>query len=60
MRVLLSIKPKYVEKAITGEKQYNFRKTIFRNKNVREVYIYSTPPTKKIVGKFVYWKHYRR
>jgi len=54
MKVLLSIKPKYIEKATTGEKQYDFEKTILRNKNVRKAYIYSISPTKKIVSKFVY------
>ncbi len=52
MNVLLSIKPKYVEKIANGEKQYEFRKKIFRNKNVKEAFIYSTAPTKKIIGKF--------
>jgi len=52
MNVLLSIKPKYVEKIVNGEKQYEFRKRIFRNKNVRKAFIYSTSPTKKIVGEF--------
>jgi len=47
MNVLLSIKPKYVEKIVNGEKQYEFRKRIFRNKNVRKAFIYSTSPTKK-------------
>ena len=52
MNVLLSIKPKYVEKIVNGEKQYEFRKRIFRNKNVVKAFIYSTSPTKKIVGEF--------
>jgi len=52
MNVLLSIKPKYVEKIVNGEKQYEFRKKIFKNKQVRKAFIYSTAPTKKIVGTF--------
>lgn len=52
MNVLLSIKPKYVEKIVNGEKRYEFRKRIFRNKNVIKAFIYSTSPTKKIVGEF--------
>ena len=52
MNVLLSIKPKYVEKIVNGEKQYEFRKRIFRDKNVIKAFIYSTSPTKKIVGEF--------
>jgi predicted transcriptional regulator len=52
MKVILSIKPEYVEKIVTGEKQYEFRKIIFRNKQIRTVYIYVTAPTKKIIGSF--------
>ena len=51
MNVLLSIRPKYVEEIIKGNKRYEFRKSIFK-KNVEEVWIYATSPTKKIVGTF--------
>lgn len=50
MRVLLSIKPKYVDKIICGIKKYEFRRTIFKNEDIREIVIYSSSPTKKIVG----------
>ncbi len=53
MNVLLSIKPKYVEAIMNGEKRYEFRKTIFRNKNTKRVYIYASAPVKKIVGSFL-------
>lgn len=53
MDILLSIKPKYVEKIITGEKQYEFRRTIFKRKHIRKAYIYSSSPTKKIIGSFM-------
>ena len=52
MNVLLSIKPKYVEAIVNGEKRYEFRKMIFRKKKLEAVYIYSTAPVKKIVGSF--------
>jgi len=52
MRVLLSIKPKYVEQILTGNKKFEFRKVIFKDRSVREVYIYSSFPVKKIIGKF--------
>lgn len=52
MKVLLSIKPEYVEKIFSGEKKYEFRKSIFKDKNVKSVIIYSTSPIKKIVGEF--------
>lgn len=50
MRVLLSIKPKYVDKILCGTKKYEFRKIIFKNEEIREMVIYSSSPTKKIVG----------
>ena len=51
MNVLMSIKPEFVDKILTGEKQYEFRKSIFKEK-VERIYIYSTYPVKKIVGYF--------
>lgn len=53
MNVLLSIKPKYVEEILEGNKKYEFRKSIFKQKeNIEWVYIYSTSPQKLIVGAF--------
>jgi predicted transcriptional regulator len=53
MNVLLSIKPKYAEEIMNGNKRYEFRKSIFRcREDVELVYIYSTSPVKKIVGVF--------
>ncbi|MDI6867121.1 ASCH domain-containing protein [Methanoculleus sp.] len=50
MRVLLSIKPEYADKILCGSKRCEFRKTIFKNKGIREIVIYSSSPVKKIVG----------
>ena len=52
MNILLSIKPKFVESIMNGEKRYEFRKTIFRNRDIERAYIYSTSPVKKVVGSF--------
>jgi type I restriction enzyme S subunit len=52
MDVLLSIKPKYVKSIIEGEKRYEFRKSIFKNREVNRIYIYSSSPVKKIVATF--------
>lgn len=53
MKVLLSIKPQYVDEIVKGNKKYEFRKKVFKKKNkVQEIYIYSTSPVKKIVGYF--------
>ncbi len=53
MNVLLSIKPKYVNAILNGKKEYEFRKVIFKEKNVEKVYMYSSSPVKKIVGVFI-------
>ena len=50
--ILLSIKPKYVNKIINGKKQFEFRKAIFQSPNVKRIYIYASSPVKKIIGYF--------
>ncbi len=52
MKVLLSIKPEYAEKIFSGEKKYEFRKTIFKNQLIQTVVVYATMPVGKIVGEF--------
>lgn len=52
MNVLLSIKPKYTEAILDGSKKYEFRRTIFRRKDVERVFIYSNSHVRKIVGFF--------
>ena len=51
MKVLLSIKPKFVESIIKCNKKYEYRKAIFK-KNVDTVVIYKTTPFCKIIGEF--------
>lgn len=52
MNVLLSIKPKYVEAMAEGKKSYEFRKSMFRNRSIERVFLYSTKPVGKIAGSF--------
>ena len=52
MNVLLSIKPKYANAILAGEKQVEFRKKTFK-KEVERVYIYSSAPEQKIIGYFI-------
>lgn len=52
MNVILSIRPKYAQLIFSGVKKYEFRKSIFSNKYIYEVYVYATSPIKKIVGVF--------
>jgi predicted transcriptional regulator len=51
MKLLLSIKPKYSRKILSGEKKYEFRKQ--RPKRVIDrVFIYESSPSNSIVGCF--------
>lgn len=52
MKVILSIKPKFVEKIFTGEKKYEYRKALFSRPEVKTVLIYCTMPVGKLVGEF--------
>ena len=52
MRVLLSIKPEFVDKIFAGTKKYEFRKSLFINREVRHVVIYASAPIKRVVGEF--------
>lgn len=54
MNVLLSIKPEFAEKILTNEKQYEFRKTGFRDVSaIKNVFMYASSPVKRIVGVFI-------
>jgi predicted transcriptional regulator len=51
MNLIISIKPQFVEKILSGEKKYEFRRRIYR-KSIEKIYIYQTSPDAKIVGYF--------
>ena len=51
MKVLLSIKPEFVEKIFSGEKRFEYRKSIFKQQNIDTIVIYSTMPVGMIVVK---------
>lgn len=48
-KILLPIKPEYVEKIFSGEKKYEYRKTKTKKK-VSKIIIYATSPIMKVVG----------
>jgi predicted transcriptional regulator len=52
MKVLLSIKPEFADKIFNGTKKYEFRKSVFKNKNVDTVVVYASSPWKYIIGEF--------
>ncbi len=48
-RMLLSIKPEYVKKIVSGKKKYEFRKFHCRDE-IDTIVIYATAPTKQVIG----------
>jgi predicted transcriptional regulator len=47
---MLSIKPEYVERILSGEKTYEFRRRIFRRDDIDTIVIYSTSPQCAVIG----------
>lgn len=52
MKVLLSIKPEFAEKIFEGTKRYEFRRSVFKNKNVKTVVVYASSPVQRVIGEF--------
>lgn len=50
MKAMLSIKPKYVDRILSGEKTYEYRRRVFRNDDVDTIAIYSTCPQSAVVA----------
>ena len=50
--VILSIKLDFAAAIFTGRKRYEFRRVIFKNMDVKIVYVYATKPVGLIIGKF--------
>jgi|AntRauTorcE11898_2_1112593.scaffolds.fasta_scaffold39329_2 predicted transcriptional regulator len=51
-KVLLSIKPEFANKIFNGEKKFEYRRVIFKNKNVSKIVVYASSPVKKVIGEF--------
>ena len=52
MKVILSIKPQFAKKIFEGTKKFEFRRSIFKNPNVKCVIVYASAPISKIIGEF--------
>lgn len=52
MKVILSIKPQFAEKIFEGSKKFEFRRSIFKNPNVKVIIVYASAPISKIIGEF--------
>ncbi len=52
MKVLLSIKPEFAEKIFSGEKTFEFRKSVYKDRSVKTIVVYATQPIGRLVGEF--------
>jgi len=52
MKVLLSIKPEFAELIFDGSKKFEFRRAIFKNRQIKTVVVYASSPVQKVIGEF--------
>lgn len=52
MKVVLSIKPEFAFKIFDGTKKFEFRKSIFKNENIKTIIVYASSPVKQVIGEF--------
>lgn len=52
MKVILSIKPEFASKIFNGSKKFEFRRKLYKNKEVSTVIVYASAPISKIIGEF--------
>ena len=52
MKVLLSIKPEFAMKIFSGTKKYEYRRAIFKNRDIGIVIVYATDPVRRVIGEF--------
>lgn len=50
VKVMLSIRPEYVERILSGEKTYEFRRRIFKREDVDTLVVYATSPQRRVVA----------
>lgn len=51
-RVLLSVKPRFAEAILAGDKTFEFRRAVFRRRDVEKVILYASTPVCRVVGEF--------
>ena len=52
MKVILSIKPEFANKIFNGTKKFEFRRTLFKKKEVKKIVVYASAPISKVIGEF--------
>src|SRR5262245_39004709 len=50
--VLLSVKPRFAEAILDGEKKFEFRRAVFRDPGVERVVLYASSPVQRVIGEF--------
>jgi len=50
--VVLSIKPEFAFKIFEGTKKFEFRKSIFKNENIKTIIVYASSPVQQVIGEF--------
>lgn len=50
MKILLSIKPNFVAEIVNGKKQFEFRKTLYKRRDLKTIVVYSSSPVCRLVG----------
>ncbi len=50
MKILLSVKPEFIDKIFCGEKKYEFRRILFKRDDIKIIVLYASSPVKKVVG----------
>lgn len=51
-KVLMSIKPEFALKIFDWSKKFEFRKTIFKNKDIKKIIVYASSPIQKVIWEF--------
>ena len=52
MKIILSIKPEFAKKIFEGDKRFEFRRSIFKNRKISKVIVYASSPISKVIGEF--------
>lgn len=50
MKILLSIKPDFVKEISSGKKRYEFRRTLYKRRDVKTIVVYCSSPVCRLVG----------
>lgn len=51
-KVLLSIRPEFANQIFGGNKNFEYRKVIFRRREISTVVVYASAPTRHVIGEF--------